>query len=524
MSDELLGLNLTGTANQGPTESDRALAAGVVAAIASLAVAAVPWWFFSTPLLPLKVADALFAVMPIQIVEFGVSFLGPYAKRFAFGGCVMGYVVTLGYLGAAYLKARPRAGLFHATLFGAAVWLVASITAIPLAGGGVAGVAWGPNALASAATLLASGLVYGALTAALFARFETDERLAQRGANLASRRVFLGSLIASGVAVVVVEGVRTLASAFGWIGNGRVSGGSGEFPDINGLSREVTPTADFYHISKNVFDPDGPPSAWGLEVSGLVDRPRRYTLDDLRAMAAVEGFATLACISNFVGDDLIGNAYWRGVSLKALLDEAGIQSGAVDVVFRAFDDYSDSIPVERAVQPGTMLAYEMNGEPLTPTHGAPLRAVIPGIFGMKNVKWISGIEVVAVDFKGYWQRRGWDDRAEYQTMSRIDVVAPARQGQASTIAGIAFAGDRGIQKVEVSTDAGRTWRDAEVRPPLSPYTWVLWRLVWTPERAGATTVVVRATDGRGVLQTEKQAQPIPSGATGWHSVSAAVDK
>ena len=118
---------------------------------------------------------------------------------------------------------------------------------------------------------------------------------------------------------------------------------------------------------------------------------------------------------------------------------------------------------------------------------------------------------------------GWDDRAEYQTMSRVDVARAARPGEPATIAGIAFAGDRGISRVEVSTDNGVTWGPAEIRPPLSPFTWALWQFPWVPERAGEYTVVVRAVDGRGDVQTRRQSPPIPSGSTGWHSVSLSVE-
>ena len=271
-----------------------------------------------------------------------------------------------------------------------------------------------------------------------------------------------------------------------------------------------------------MFDPDGAPGTWRLEIGGLVDRPRSYSLDDLESLPPAEAYATLACISNFVGGDLIGNALWRGVSLPALLESAGVRSDAFDLVLTALDDYTDSIPIKRAVEPGALLAYAMNGERLNATHGAPLRLIVPGIYGMKNVKWITKLDVVATDFKGYWQRRGWDDRAEYQTMSRIDVARCERVGEAGVIAGIAFAGDRGVSRVEVSTDAGATWADAEMRPPLSPNAWILWHLAWTPSSPGSYAIVVRATDGNGVLQPRKEAPPVPSGSTGWHSLQARV--
>ena len=143
-----------------------------------------------------------------------------------------------------------------------------------------------------------------------------------------------------------------------------------------------------------------------------------------------------------------------------------------------------------------------------------MRLLVPGIYGMKNVKWITRLEAIDYDLKGFWQRRGWDDRAEYKTMSRIDAPAATVKGEAE-IAGIAFAGDRGISKVEVSTDGGATWEPAEIKPALSPFTWVLWHKHWTPSQAGKYRLVVRATDGRGQLQTSQYAPPDPSGSSGY---------
>jgi hypothetical protein len=524
MATDLLKLNLTGPADEGPSPADRARVAGLVAGLASAAFAAALWWMLGTPLIPLRVADALFAALPITIVEIGTAFLGPYAKMLGFAGCLVAYLVILSLAAVLYIRRVPSPGWTSGLAFGALVWLAASLTVIPIAGGGLFGWRWGPAPWAAAATLFATGLVYGLALPAALGRLDRDEALARRGLDLASRRTLFGGIIAAGVLVVVGESARTVITFFGWGSNAKVRGGSGVFPDVDGLSREVTPTPDFYTISKNVFDPEGPPTGWALEIKGLVERPRVYTIEELRALPAAEGFATLACISNWVGGELIGNGLWRGVPLGDLLREAGVREGAVDLVFTALDDYTDSIPVERALQPGTLLAYEINGEPLPGKHGAPLRAVIPGIFGMKNVKWITSIELVATDYKGYWQRRGWDDRAEYQTMSRIDVARATRPGEPATIAGIAFAGDRGVSRVEVSTDGGATWGEAEVRPPLSPFTWVLWQFPWTPERGGDYTVVVRAVDGRGDVQTRRQAPPVPSGATGWHSVSLGVER
>jgi len=297
-----------------------------------------------------------------------------------------------------------------------------------------------------------------------------------------------------------------------------VKRGDGVFPNVDNLALEITPTRDFYQVSKNAFDPQVDARRWKLEVAGLVNNTLTLTYEDMKTLPSVEQYATLACISNEVGGDLIGTALWRGVRLKDVLETAGLKQGVFDIVLRASDDYTDSIPLDRAMADGTLLVYEMNGEPLTPEHGFPVRLLVPGIYGMKNVKWITRIEAVDFDFKGYWQRRGWDDRAEYKTMSRIDAPYTTISDE-TAIAGIAFAGDRGISKVEVSTDGGASWEQAEIKHALSPISWVLWQKQWRPAQPGKHKVLVRATDGRGQTQTSQYAPPAPSGSSGYHSVT-----
>src|SRR5262249_10911384 len=158
------------------------------------------------------------------------------------------------------------------------------------------------------------------------------------------------------------------------------------------------PTRDFYEVSKNPFDPEVNASKWQLLVGGLVEKPYSLTYAEFASLPAVEQYATLECIDNQVGGNLIGNALWRGVRLRDLLERAALRQGVVDIVLRADDGYTDSIPLDRAHRDGTILAYQMNGSPLSQTHGFPLRLIVPGIYGMKNVKWITGIEAVDYDF------------------------------------------------------------------------------------------------------------------------------
>jgi len=211
------------------------------------------------------------------------------------------------------------------------------------------------------------------------------------------------------------------------------------------------------------------------------------------------------------------------VPLRDVLARAGgVGPGAVRVVFHAVGGYSDSLPVAKALEPTTLVAYGMNDRSLPRAHGYPARIIVPGIYGMKNVKWLERIEVVDHDYLGYWQRSGgWDNLAVIKTASRIDVPAElAVVDGPATVAGVAWAGDRGIGRVEVSLDDGRTWTPAVLRRELAPAAWRQWRLPWTPASSGGgrVRVKVRAVDGRGEVQTDRQAPPHPSGASGYHTI------
>ena len=289
----------------------------------------------------------------------------------------------------------------------------------------------------------------------------------------------------------------------------------------------ITPNPEFYvydlgRMSKMIQDLDY--SQWTLNLTGRVKNPLVLTRDALKQRPFHEAAVTLECIENPVGGDTISNAIWRGVSLRDLLVEAGVDPQAKKVVFKAAEGYTDSIPLTRAMAGDVLLAYQMNGVDLPREHGYPLRAVVPGIYGMKNVKWIMEIEVTESDYLGYWQQRGWSDEAVVGIMSRIDDPGAYQEltGLKQIIRGIAFAGSAGIRQVEVSTDGGRTWSPAELDPPLSPHTWVFWRFDWQVPPPGVYRIVVRATDRSGRLQTAEYTRGFPNGATGLHTVTVEV--
>jgi DMSO/TMAO reductase YedYZ molybdopterin-dependent catalytic subunit len=331
---------------------------------------------------------------------------------------------------------------------------------------------------------------------------------------IAGRRTFLGQLLRG-------AGLVSLARLAGR----SVAHAQETWAQITGLTPAVTPVGSFYVVSKNIFDPAIEAKSWSLVIKGTVERPYRLTLDELRRLPAVTKPHTLMCISNEIGGDLISNALWKGVRLKTVLDRAGPRPGAKKLILRARDGYSDSVPLGVALLDGTILAYEMNGRPLERQHGFPLRALVVGLYGIKNVKWLSELEVVDQDYKGYWQQRGWTDTAIYKTFSRIDVPtngAPLKRGEPSWVAGVAFAGARGVKAVEVSLDGGSSWQPARTKPTMGDHTWLLWAVQWTPAASGTATLMVRAVDGTGAVQPQGPKPPLPDGVEGWHTISVRV--
>lgn len=295
----------------------------------------------------------------------------------------------------------------------------------------------------------------------------------------------------------------------------------GDIAQISGLTPEITPTKDFYYVSKNlVSDPSIDVTQWGLKVDGLVSQPYSLTYDDLRALPAISQYHTLECISNDIGGNLMSNALFVGTRLADVLNHAGIQAGASQVVFRASDGYSDSLHLSQALHPDALIAYEINGLALPQAHGYPARLLIPGLYGMKNGKWLTSLSVVAGTYDGYWEQRGWTREAAVKMMARIDTphdgdVLPAR---GTAIAGVAYAGSAGVSQVDVSVDGGQSWRRATLRRPLGTLTWVLWELPWTPT-PGNHIIVARAIDAQGNVQSPTEAPPLPDGASGYDAVS-----
>jgi DMSO/TMAO reductase YedYZ molybdopterin-dependent catalytic subunit len=457
-------------------------------------------------------------------------------KQIGFGSVIIGQVVvgTLGGLLYALIVNRnavrksaqktslriSKAGLALAISFVAALWLLSLLLLWPVLGTHYHGLPGGRATLVTAFSLLVVYAVYGPSLIVCYGII--IHPAAQVGpstsrAQHSSRRAILvgGAGVAiAGTAGLIMRRLYRIAT-FSYDGT-QYLGDDVQF---------VTPNQRFYVVTKNVIDPQVNRDLWRLEIAGMVERPRAYTFTELSSLPAVSQETTLMCISNQVGGGLMSNAVWKGVPLRSLVGDAGPQAGITKAVFHAVDSYSDTIPFAKAMEPTTLIAYEMNGAPLPFNHGYPVRAIVPGLFGEKSVKWITRIELLAKDVKGFYERQGWGPDFVIPTHSRFDgpdFRRPIPPGAMVPLKGVAFAGNRGISRVEVSLDDGKRWQEAKINMPGTRLTWALWNYDWKPEQPGEYRLVVRATDGDGALQIAEERWTAPHGATGYHKVTARI--
>jgi DMSO/TMAO reductase YedYZ molybdopterin-dependent catalytic subunit len=472
-------------------------------------------------------ADALLLALPMSMFSLSLDLFGAQAKTLMLVGLMVLLVVIGALIGRTY--ARQTAGArrpmwLRAFAIGAVVFAVSMAFMAWFAPNRDPGAFTSSRSLPLVFQLAAEAVVFSVFLAVSLSVLRRQDpapggaegvdepsRLSRR--RLATRATMLG---------VAAGGVGVLGAAVARVANRPTVG----VTPAGEISPAITPNDDFYVISKNFVDPDPDRGDnWYVTIDGVVRNELKLTRTDLEAMAAPAFVSTLTCISNPVGGPLIGTAEWVGAPLADVLRKAGVGEGAVKVIFEAEDDYTDSIPLERAMAPEPMLVWQMNGVPLPRFHGTPVRLIVPGIYGMKNVKWLTKITVSNEDYQGFWQQRGWSDPAIVKTASRFDVpgdrdlLAIGR----TTIGGVAFGGDRGISAVEVSFDGGDTWQEATIRENPSPggLSWVIWDLMWDAKQ-GSYDLVVRATDGTGEVQTDEHAPELPDGSSGWHRIQVGV--
>lgn len=496
------------------------LLAGAVAGSLFVAVSIGLGLLSSTPSLPELLSDRTLELTPGPVFSFVLDIFQTAAKPLFYLGIVLA-LIAIGALAGAYIGRQSAAqgkqagpSLLSRSLLAALVlWLFEEVVVLPLAGAGFFGLTT-PDGVTGAALRLVGFLVYGIALAGVLSLLQPDVAfMPSRRNSLRYGTLGVLGLIAAGGLYRVLSGVSEV---------GAISRVTRRKAD--GLPEAVTPVDEFYSVSKNFIDPVVDKASWTLTVDGDVDTPATLRYEQVRALPQYGMPATLTCISNEVGGDLISNGEWRGVRLGELLSRAGVHSGAVKVAFECADNYIDTISLDKAMEPTTLLALDLNGEPLNDKHGAPLRCVVPNIYGMKNAKWIRRISVISEDLKGFWQRQGWSDPAIIKTMSRIDypIYGETVPPEEVELGGIAFAGSRGISRVEVSFDDGGTWQNAELRDEIAPLSWRFWTIRWTPPKTGRYEVMVRATDGTGAPQISTPASPFPDGSSGYHRIPVQV--
>jgi DMSO/TMAO reductase YedYZ molybdopterin-dependent catalytic subunit len=517
-------------------------AAGLIAGLAFGGAQLASQLLTGTPSLPALLQDRLFAALPGAVTSALIDRLQFWAKPLALTGIVLAQAIGVAVLALilSVCTRRPRPRLTvrrEGVLLAALLWLVPELALLPAAGLGILGYRATGGAASALSALVAAVLAAAVYTALRFLWTSPDPLPAQSPSapSISRRRLVaagIGFIAAGGAATALLRTIATIgeqstapaqAAAPGSSAPSAEAPAAGAFSPPPGISAEITPNSSFYVVSKNFVDPTVSAGGWSLQVRGLVDQPLRLSYSELMALPARDAFVTLECVSNGIGGNLISNTRWTGVPLATLLDRAHAQSTATWAVFGSADGYVESLPIEIARLPTTLLAHHMDGAPLPSKHGFPVRVITAGNYGMKNPKWLTSIEVATQPGNGYWEHEGWNVEAGVRTMARFDTLPhQVTAGQTVPLGGVAFAGDRGIARVEVSTDGGRNWAPAALERPESPDTWVRWSWQWTPEQPGRAMLSVRAVDGKGVPQIAQNHVPYPSGATGYHTIQVQV--
>lgn len=388
----------------------------------------------------------------------------------------------------------------------------------------------------SPAPSIVAGGVAATVTALLLRRLRRPSTLAPADTGLTRR------------GVLALSGVAVMAGALAALGSVALSGGAravsavraalrlptpsttADVPasaelGIDGLSPVITPATDFYRIDTALVVPQVAPATWSLRVHGLVEQEVVLRWDDLVALPQQETVATLVCVSNGVGGDLVGTARWLGVPLRDILARARPTAEADMVLSHSIDGFTASSPLEALTDDrDALLAIGMNGEPLPIEHGFPVRMVVPGLYGyVSATKWVTELEVTRFDrAEGYWTPRGWSERGPVKLQSRIDVPRAGARVAAgdAVIAGVAWQTHVGVSGVEVQVDDG-PWQPATLATAISADTWVQWSIPWRAT-AGEHTLRCRAVSTAGETQTEARTPPAPDGATGWPEVRVTV--
>jgi DMSO/TMAO reductase YedYZ molybdopterin-dependent catalytic subunit len=524
------------------------------------------------PYPPQSALQAFLKIIPESVQEPSVQVLGSLAGDLGVIIATVIAAIVYGIFGLIFerffaprMRTRDVSRFEKFLIFSMVPWAFFGLVVLPLAGVSVFGISSniGNDSIAYwlfPVALLLGNFVYGAVLSweygdvKLFVPGKIGSSVLQpqapkiRDSPAVSRRSFVEkgviALVAVALMVTSLDSILNASGSNPAVQNPSPSSNSSgtpinlqdapaifQDPSLAGLvDSEVTPNNNFYQVDiDEFFLPSVNTSTWALQVSGVQGSGKSYSLDELQALPATTEYNTFECVSNLTNGNLISNATWTGVKISDLLSDAGgLPQGAENVVFYSVDGYSVAIPVSTALNNDSIVAYLMNGVSLPQAHGFPLRAVIPGYYGMMSAKWVRKIQVINTGYLGYWQTRGWSNIGMVQTVAFITVPGDGAQASLSQnkgtilLGGYAYAGARGISKVEVSTDNGVTWQPATLKPELAENTWRLWAYAWSPSTTGSYAILARATDGTGALQTSTISDTFPSGATGYAMISVNI--
>ncbi|QAY59117.1 oxidoreductase [Microbacterium protaetiae] len=504
----------------------RAFLAGIAAVVLGAGIGELAAAAFAPASSPLAaIGDVLIDLAPPWAKEWAIGLFGTSDKLALLIAIALVLLAVAGALG--LLEARfARIGVLLCAALGIVGIAAASSRA------DATGLAWAPSAVAGAAAAFTIGPLVRRAGAA------PGEPAAQDGAAGMDRRRFFawaGAATVIGVAAAVggsllQTGARTVTAARRALHLPVPARAAAPIPPgaelrVPGLAPLVTPNERFYRIDTALLVPQVDPAQWSLRIHGMVDHEVTLTWAQLLALPLQESYTTLACVSNEVGGELIGNAKWLGYPIRHLLAQAGPHADADMVLSRSADGFTAGTPLEVLTdQRDAVLAVGMNDEPLPLEHGFPVRMVVPGLYGyVSATKWVVDLEVTRFDrATGYWTTQGWAPRGPIKLESRIDVPGAVDTVAAgpTVIAGVAWQQHVGVSRVEVSIDDG-AWQTAELASAISDDTWVQWRLPWTAT-SGHHVIRCRATSRSGQVQTARQAPPAPDGATGWPQVTVQV--
>ncbi len=503
--------------------------AGAASAGAGLAVSELVSGYLHQRVSPIgAVAESIIRLTPGAVIERVISLVGRNDKPLLIGLTLAGLLVVSGIVGIVAMRSLAIAeAVFVAIGFVLVLAVHARLTSsqatyLPAIAGAVVAVvmlaALIPRAVSASPGMPPTGRATGSSAA---------RQESRRGFLLLTAATVVGAVVVGATGRVLAHGRAALDSARNKLRLPVTTPvePAGVNVGVGGIAPWNTAQSDFYRIDTALSIPQILPENWRLRIHGMVDHELELSYQDLLDRKITEGWLTLCCVSNEVGGELISNAWWSGVRIADVLAEAGVQADADAVLSTSDDDWTCGTPLGALTDDrNAMFAIAMNGEPLTPEHGFPVRMVVPGLYGyVSATKWVVDLEVTRFDdFSAFWTDRGWSPQGPVKTESRIDVPRSGARVNAGDVAvgGVAWAQHTGVESVEVRVDDGE-WARAVLGTDPTTDSWRQWKYVWSAT-SGKHQIQVRATDRSGYTQTGDLANVVPDGATGWHTIDVTV--